>query len=91
MAKPIELNLIADVCAENNLLAVSDEVYEHCVFPGHAHVPLSSRPGMRDRTITVSSGGKLFAATGWRVAWAYGPETLMRSVGAAHTHPERNL
>ena len=91
VASAAELRLVADVCAAHDLLAVSDEVYEHCVFPtssGRAprHRPLASQPGMRERTITIGSGGKLFALTGWRVAWAYGPAELVQPLSRSHTH-----
>jgi N-succinyldiaminopimelate aminotransferase len=83
-----ELGLIADVCKQHDLLAISDEVYEHCVFPGNGawHRQLAAVEGMRERTLTISSGGKLFGLTGWRVAWTYGPAALVGPVSAAHTH-----
>lgn len=91
VASAAELRLVADVCAAHDLLAVSDEVYEHCVFPTSSgcaprHRPLASQPGMRERTITIGSGGKLFALTGWRVAWAYGPAELVQPLSRSHTH-----
>ena len=64
-----ELQAIADLCLEHDLIVVSDEVYEHLVFDGE-HVPIASLPGMRDRTVTVSSAGKAFSCTGWKVGWA---------------------
>ena len=64
-----ELALIAAVCVEHDLLAVTDEVYEHLVFDGQ-HLPLATFDGMRDRTVTVSSAGKSFSFTGWKVGWA---------------------
>jgi N-succinyldiaminopimelate aminotransferase len=76
---PDELELIARVCTERDLIAVTDEVYEHLVFAG-SHTPLCSRPGMADRTITVSSAGKTFAFTGWKVGWLCGPEPLVAAV-----------
>jgi len=81
-----ELDMLVKFCNKNDLLALSDEVYENAVFPGREHVRLADMPGMRDRTITVSSGGKLFSLTGWRVAWATGPEALMSSLAYAHTN-----
>jgi N-succinyldiaminopimelate aminotransferase len=66
---PDELRQIAAVCVEHDLLAVTDEVYEHLVFEGE-HVPLATMPGMRDRTVTISSAGKSFSFTGWKVGWA---------------------
>jgi N-succinyldiaminopimelate aminotransferase len=76
---PDELDVIARVCLERDLIAVTDEVYEHLVFAGQ-HLPLCGRPGMADRTITVSSAGKTFAFTGWKVGWASGPEPLVTAV-----------
>ncbi|HEX6256108.1 MAG TPA: pyridoxal phosphate-dependent aminotransferase [Euzebyales bacterium] len=64
-----ELATIARVCVEHDLIAVTDEVYEHLVFDG-AHVPLATLPGMRERTVTISSAGKSFSFTGWKVGWA---------------------
>jgi N-succinyldiaminopimelate aminotransferase len=70
-----ELEPIAQVCVERDLIAVTDEVYEHLVFSGE-HVPLASLPGMRERTVTVSSAGKTFSFTGWKVGWACAPPPL---------------
>jgi N-succinyldiaminopimelate aminotransferase len=74
-----ELALIADLCAEHDLLAVTDEVYEHLVFDGE-HVPLASFPGMRERTVTIGSGGKTFSFTGWKVGWVTAPAVLVDAV-----------
>src|SRR2546421_3957076 len=63
-----ELALIADLVQEHDLLVVTDEVYEHLVYDGD-HVPMATLPGMRDRTVTIGSGGKTFAFTGWKVGW----------------------
>ncbi len=77
-----ELGQVAALCRAHDLLAVTDEVYEHLVFDG-AHVPLATLPGMRERTLTVSSGGKTFSFTGWKVGWASGPAPLVAAVRAA--------
>jgi N-succinyldiaminopimelate aminotransferase len=77
-----ELDLIAELCAENDVLAVTDEVYEHLVFDGH-HRLLAQRPGMAERTLTVSSGGKTFSFTGWKIGWAMGPAPLVAAVRTA--------
>jgi N-succinyldiaminopimelate aminotransferase len=74
-----ELESIAAVCVRHDLLAVTDEVYEHLIFEGR-HVPLATRPGMAERTITISSAGKTFAFTGWKVGWATGPAPLVAAV-----------
>ena len=74
-----ELEVIAAVCRDHDLIAVTDEVYEHMVYDG-VHTPLATLPGMRDRTITISSGGKTFAFTGWKVGWACAPPPLIDAV-----------
>ncbi|SHN37450.1 N-succinyldiaminopimelate aminotransferase [Actinacidiphila paucisporea] len=63
-----ELTAIAELAVERDLLVVTDEVYEHLVFDGE-HIPLISLPGMRDRTVSISSAGKTFSFTGWKVGW----------------------
>ena len=77
-----ELQLIADVVLEHDLIAVTDEVYEHLAFDGRTHVPLSTLSGMAERTLTISSGGKTFHTTGWKIGWMSGPAPL---VAAART------
>ena len=75
-----ELELIAALCRERDVLAVTDEVYEHLVFDGRPHVPLATLPGMAERTLTISSAGKTFSFTGWKVGWATGPRELVAAV-----------
>jgi N-succinyldiaminopimelate aminotransferase len=77
-----ELGQVAALCATHDLLAVTDEVYEHLVFEG-SHVPLATLPQMRDRTLTISSGGKTFSFTGWKVGWVCAPAPLVAAVRAA--------
>ena len=77
-----ELEAIAAVCIEHDLVAISDEVYEHLVFDGE-HVPLATLPGMGERTLTVSSIGKTFSVTGWKTGWACGPAELVAAVRGA--------
>jgi N-succinyldiaminopimelate aminotransferase len=77
-----ELELVADVCRGYDLVAVTDEVYEHLVFDGE-HVPLATLPGMAERTVAISSLGKTFSVTGWKVGWASGPAELVAGVRAA--------
>jgi N-succinyldiaminopimelate aminotransferase len=74
-----ELTLIADLCRQHDVYAVTDEVYEHLVFTDAAqpHVPLAGLPGMRERTLRISSAGKTFSCTGWKVGWATGPAPLV--------------
>lgn len=77
-----ELSQIADLCGEHDILAVTDEVYEHLVFDG-VHVPVATLPGMAERTLSISSGGKTFSFTGWKVGWVSGPAPLVAAVRAA--------
>jgi N-succinyldiaminopimelate aminotransferase len=79
---PDELEAIARLCVAHDLLVVSDEVYEHMVYEG-VHRPLASFPGMRERTITVSSAGKTFSFTGWKIGWACAPAALITAVRTA--------
>jgi N-succinyldiaminopimelate aminotransferase len=75
-----ELQLVADLAVEHDLLVVTDEVYEHLVFDGRAHVPLATLPGMRERTVTIGSGGKTFAVTGWKIGWVCASPVLVSAV-----------
>ncbi len=80
-----ELQLIADLCLKHNVVCVSDEVYEHLIYePTLPHIPISTLPGMRDLTITLSSMGKTFSLTGWKVGWSIAPAHLSSAVRAAH-------
>jgi N-succinyldiaminopimelate aminotransferase len=79
-----ELVLIARFCQRYDAFAVCDEVYEHLVFEGRAHIPLIALPGMRERTVRVGSAGKMFSLTGWKVGWVTGPERLISVVTKAH-------
>jgi N-succinyldiaminopimelate aminotransferase len=78
-----ELQTIADVCLEHDLIAIADEVYEHLVFDSLEHIPLATLPDMAGRTLTISSLGKTFSVTGWKVGWATGPAPLVAAVRAA--------
>ncbi|GAA2724000.1 MULTISPECIES: aminotransferase class I/II-fold pyridoxal phosphate-dependent enzyme [Streptomyces] len=78
-----ELETIAQVCQEHDLVVVTDEVYEHLVYDGGEHRTIAALPGMRERTITVSSAGKTFNVTGWKVGWVCGPAPLIGAVAAA--------
>lgn len=80
-----ELALIARLCVEHGVIAVTDEVYEHLVFDSDLpHLHLAAFDGMRERTITLSSLGKTFSFTGWKVGWAIAPPELTAGVRAAH-------
>ncbi len=78
-----ELAGIAAVCAEHELIAICDEVYEDLVFDGREHLPLGTFPGMAERTLTISSAGKSYNCTGWKIGWACGPAPLVAAVRAA--------
>jgi N-succinyldiaminopimelate aminotransferase len=77
-----ELEAIAAVCIEHDLVCISDEVYEHLVFDGE-HVPPAGLPGMAERTLTISSVGKSFSFTGWKVGWCSGPAELVAATRTA--------
>src|SRR4051794_20363289 len=78
-----ELQAVADLALEHDLVVITDEVYEHLVYDGGEHVPLSTLPGMFERTLTLSSAGKSYSFTGWKVGWATGPAALVGAVLAA--------
>jgi N-succinyldiaminopimelate aminotransferase len=77
-----ELALISGLCQEHDVYAVTDEVYEHLAFTDASapHIPLATMPGMRERTIRISSAGKTFSCTGWKIGWATGPAPLVSAV-----------
>ncbi|MDZ4769307.1 MAG: aminotransferase class I/II-fold pyridoxal phosphate-dependent enzyme [Chloroflexota bacterium] len=79
-----ELTMIAELCIEHDVTVISDEVYEHLVFDGACHIPIASLPGMAERTVTVSSLGKTFSVTGWKIGWVYGAPDLVKGVSQAH-------
>ncbi|WP_268788320.1 pyridoxal phosphate-dependent aminotransferase [Nocardioides sp. Soil774] len=82
-----ELQVVADLAIEHDVIVVTDEVYEHLVFDdarsAEGHVPIATLPGMRERTLTLSSAGKSYSFTGWKVGWATGPAPLVQAVLAA--------
>lgn len=78
-----ELTFIAEVATEHDVLVVTDEVYEHLVFNGAEHIPLATLPGMRERTLTISSGGKTFNTTGWKTGWMTGPASMVNAAKMA--------
>src|SRR5216684_4228381 len=79
-----ELTMIAELCIEHDVTVIADEVYEHLLFDSAQHIPIATLPGMFERTVTVSSAGKLFSATGWKVGWVYGHPDLVEGVARAH-------
>jgi N-succinyldiaminopimelate aminotransferase len=78
-----ELAEIAELAIEHDLLVVSDEVYEHLVFPDAHHVPIATLPDMAARTLTISSGGKTFNTTGWKIGWMCGPPAMVTAAKTA--------
>ncbi len=78
-----ELEAVAEVAKQHDLVVVTDEVYEHLVFDDHEHIPLCTLPGMWDRTLSISSAGKTFSFTGWKVGWVTGPADLVDVVMSA--------
>ncbi|RMI36813.1 aminotransferase class I/II-fold pyridoxal phosphate-dependent enzyme [Streptomyces triticirhizae] len=79
---PEELARIAELCVARDLTVVTDEVYEHLVYGSARHVPIATLPGMAERTLTVSSAGKTFSVTGWKVGWISGPAELVAAVAS---------
>lgn len=81
-----ELDAIAALCRERDVVALSDEVYDRILFDGAAHVPLATRPGMDERTLTINSTGKTFSLTGWKIGYAIGPTPLQAALRAVHQY-----
>ncbi len=79
-----ELTLIAELCIEHDVIVIADEVYEHLLFGNARHIPIATLPEMFERTVTVSSAGKLFSATGWKIGWVSGHPDLIEGVARAH-------
>jgi N-succinyldiaminopimelate aminotransferase len=81
---PEDLAMLAQFCVANDVIAVCDEVWEHVVFDGVGHQPLIAFPGMRERTVKISSAGKIFSLTGWKVGMVMAAPELMRVLAKAH-------
>src|SRR5499427_6974148 len=79
-----ELQIIADLCLEHDLLAITDEIYEHIVYDGLGHTPIATLPGMAERTVTISGISKSYSVTGWRVGYAVAPPELAIGIRRAH-------
>jgi N-succinyldiaminopimelate aminotransferase len=77
-----QLTLIGELAAEHDAVIVTDEVYEHMTYDGRPHVPMATLPGLAERTLTISSVGKTFSVTGWKVGWVHGPGELVSAVRA---------
>ncbi|MDR3083117.1 MAG: aminotransferase class I/II-fold pyridoxal phosphate-dependent enzyme, partial [Streptomyces sp.] len=78
-----EQSAIAALAVEHDLLVVTDEVYEHLVFDGATHIPMATLPGMRERTVSISSAGKTFSFTGWKVGWVMANGPLVSAIRTA--------
>jgi N-succinyldiaminopimelate aminotransferase len=78
-----ELRFVVSLAVEHDLIVITDEVYEHLVFDEARHLPLATFPGMRDRTLTISSGGKTFNTTGWKIGWICAPPALLAAARTA--------
>lgn len=79
-----ELQLLADLCTDHDVVAVTDEIYEHMVYDGGRHVSLATIGSMAERTVTINGLSKTYSATGWRVGWAIAPATLATAIRRAH-------
>ncbi len=79
-----ELELIRDLCVEFNVLAITDEIYEHILYDGTKHIAMASLEGMRERTITINSVSKTYSVTGWRVGWAIAPPSISDALRKVH-------
>ncbi len=79
-----ELELIRDLCVEYNVLAITDEIYEHILYDGSEHISLAGLDGMRERTITINGLSKSYSVTGWRVGWAVAPPAITNAIRKVH-------
>jgi aspartate/methionine/tyrosine aminotransferase len=79
-----ELDLIRDLCIEFDVLAITDEIYEHILYDGTEHISMASLEGMRDRTVTINGMSKTYSVTGWRVGWAVAPEKITNAIRKVH-------
>ncbi|KAF0878870.1 KAT1 transaminase, partial [Crocuta crocuta] len=79
-----ELELVASLCRQHDVICITDEVYQWLVYDGYQHVSIASLPGMWERTLTIGSAGKTFSATGWKVGWVLGPDSLMKHLRTVH-------
>ncbi len=79
-----ELELIRDLCLEFDVLAITDEIYEHILYDGTKHISMVSLDGMRDRTVTINGMSKTYSVTGWRVGWAVAPEKITGAIRKVH-------
>jgi len=80
----VELELIRDLCVEYNVLAITDEIYEHIIYDGTQHISIAGLEGMGDRTVTINGLSKTYSVTGWRVGWAVGPPNVTNAIRKVH-------
>lgn len=81
-----ELSFIAELVIFHDAFAICDEVYEHLVFGGQAHIPIMTLPGMRERTVRIGSAGKTFSLTGWKIGYVTAPDRMMKAISRAHQY-----
>jgi aminotransferase len=79
-----ELEAIAALCRKWDVVAISDEIYEHIIYDGHRHIPIATIDGMADRTVTINSLSKTYSVTGWRVGWTISPSSLTGAIRKVH-------
>ena len=79
-----ELELVRDLCIEFDVLAITDEIYEHILYDGREHISMASLEGMRERTVTINGMSKTYSVTGWRVGWAVAPEEITNAIRKVH-------
>src|SRR5437667_2079848 len=79
-----ELELIRDLCVEFNVLAITDEIYEHILYDGTKHISIASLEGMRERTVTINGVSKTYSVTGWRVGWTIAPLAITNAIRKVH-------
>src|SRR5260370_19452420 len=79
-----ELELIRDLCVESDVLAITDEIYEHILYDGTEHISIASLDAMRERTVTINGMSKTYSVTGWRVGWAVAPEKITNAIRKVH-------
>jgi aspartate/methionine/tyrosine aminotransferase len=80
----VELELIRDLCVEFNVLAITDEIYEHILYDGARHIPMATLDGMHPRTVTINGLSKTYSVTGWRVGWTVAPPPITNAIRKVH-------
>jgi len=76
--------MIRDLCVEFDVLAITDEIYEHILYDGTEHISMASLEGMLERTVTINGMSKDYSVTGWRVGWAVAPEKITNAIRKVH-------